>query len=97
MNKSLKVLVFGYFFGFGIVWLLYLVLIPVIGTGDYSRDFERIFSHSDTILQQSLFFGLFGAIVYWILFVCSQRHRAKIELENEMTEYFRKQNKKDEK
>lgn len=94
MKKSTKAFIYGFLFGVGMTWLLYLILIPVCGTGNFSRDFAKVFAHCETILQQSLIFGLFSAVMYWIISVCSQRRQAKKELENEMLEYFRKQNEK---
>lgn len=94
-NKTRKAIVFGFLFGVGMTWLLYLILIPVCGTGNFNRDFAKVFAHSEDIFQQSFIFGLFCAVMYWIISVCSQRRQAKKELEDEMLEYFHKQNEKE--
>lgn len=91
---KVKTIIMGYLFGVVLTWLLYLVLIPACGTGRFMRDVVVVFRHSEEILRQSLIAGIFSAVVFSVIAIISQKAREKRELENEMKEFFRRQNEK---
>lgn len=88
--KAIKCFLFGYLMGVGMTWLLYLILIPFVGTGDFSQDFDVVFSHCDEIFAQSLVVGSIMSLVWLFTYAISKRHREKRELEKAMTDYFKK-------
>lgn len=93
--KAIKCFLFGYLMGVGMTWLLYLILIPFVGTGDFSQDFDAVFSHCDEIFAQSLVVGSIMSLIWLFVYAISTRNREKRELEKAMTDYFKKKAEKE--
>lgn len=93
LKQTLKAPLVGFCFGFGLTWLL-AVIIPftmgVSNIGNFLRDCGGdIFSYS--------IFGAFLMSLFWLIGAASSQKRKKREaLEDEMREYFRRQNEKNE-
>jgi hypothetical protein len=88
--KSIKPFLFGYLFGFGLTWLLYIVFTMAMGKIDL------VINHAEEILQQSLIWGIIGMLLFGVIGLLSKRQREKRELEEAMRDYFLSQTRKEE-
>ena len=93
LKQTLKALFVGFCFGFGLTWLLAIILPFTMGVsniGKFLRDCGGdIFSYS--------IFGAFLMSLFWLIGAASSQKRKKREaLEDEMREYFRRQKEKSE-
>lgn len=92
LYQTLKALFVGACFGFGLTWLLALILPMTMGVdniGKFLRDC------SDDILQMSIMAAGISSVIYLILAARGQKRKKREELEDAMTEYFRRQNEKE--
>lgn len=94
LSQTLKAIVIGFLFGFSLTWLLALILPLTMGASNIG---EFIHDCYEDINSMALLAGGIGAPVWLILTDRGLKKKKKEELENEMFEYFRKQNEKDEK
>ena len=94
--KAIKNWLIGYLMGIVMTWLLCLISIPVVGTGNFTQDFYKVFIlHFDEIFSYSLFVGSIMSLVWLFAYVISKRNREKRELEKAMTDYFKKKTEKE--
>lgn len=88
LKQTLKALWGGFLFGIGLTWLLALIL--PLTTGANPAKF--IHDCSDDIASMSLLAGGIGSVIWLLLAAHGRKRRKREELEDAMTEYFRKQN-----
>lgn len=88
LSQTLKAILVGFCFGVGIVWLLAAILPLTMGLN--SAKFIR--DCFDDISSISVLSGGISSVLWLILAARGQKKKKKEELENEMLEYFRKQN-----
>lgn len=94
LSQILKAIVIGFIFGIGLTWLLATILpltMRVSNVGKFIHDC------SDDISSMSVLAGGISSVLWLILTARGQKKKKKEELENEMLEYFRKQNENAEK
>lgn len=93
LKQTLKALFGGFCFGFGLTWLLAIILPLIMGTtniGKFLRDC------GGDIFTASIFIAFLMSL-FWLIGAASSQKRKKREaLEEEMREYFRRQNEKGE-
>ncbi|MDE7385965.1 MAG: hypothetical protein K2N28_02380 [Muribaculaceae bacterium] len=88
LSQILKAIVIGFLFGFCLVWLLAIILPFILSV----NPIDFVHQCSEDIYSFSLYAGLIGALGWLILADRGLKKKKKEELENEMLEYFRKQN-----
>ncbi len=89
LTQTLKAIVIGFLFGVGLTWLLAIILPLTMGVSNVGK---FIHDCSDDISSISVFVGGMSSVLWLILAAREQKKKKKEELENEMLEYFRKQN-----
>lgn len=91
LKQTLKAIVVGFCFGVGIVWLLAAILPVTMGVNSvkFIRDF------SEDISSLSVFMGGLSSMIWLLIAAFSRKRRKREELEDAMTEYFRKQAEKE--
>ena len=90
MNRlqTLKAILIGFCFGLSLTWLL-SIFIPITMSVDISKFIQEC---GREILQTSFIIGLISSGVWVLASDISRKRRKREELEDAMTEYFRKQN-----
>lgn len=88
--QALKAILTGLCFGVGLVWLLALIIPFAFGL-DAIRFIREC---NDEIASMSMFSGSVSIFAWLILSAIGRKRRKREELEDAMTEYFRKQNEK---
>jgi membrane-bound acyltransferase YfiQ involved in biofilm formation len=91
--KTVKNLIFGYVFGFALVWLLYFIIPMIMGE---SKKIGMLLNYVDDILAQSLVIALISAVLFVVIGMINERKREKRELEEAMIDYFKSKSKGDE-
>lgn len=91
LKQTLKAIVAGFCLGFGIVWLLAAILPMTMGVNSV----KFIHDCSEDIASLSTLTGGLGSVIWLLIAAASQKRRKREELEDAMTEYFRKQNEKE--
>lgn len=88
LNQTLKAIFVGFCFGVGIVWLLAAILPMTMGLNSAK------FMHdcSDDISSMSVLAGGICSVIWLVLASIGRKRRKREELEDAMTEYFRRQN-----
>lgn len=93
LKQTLKALLVGFCFGFGLTWLLAIIIPFTMGTnniGQFLRDC------GGNIFSTAIFIAFLMSL-FWLIGAASGHKRRKREaLEEEMREYFRRQNEKSE-
>lgn len=92
LTQTLKAIVIGFIFGIGLTWLLAIILPLTMGVRNVGK---FIHDCSDDISSMSVLAGGISSVLW--LAARGQKKKKKEELENEMLEYFRKQNENTEK
>ena len=88
LSQTLKAILVGFCFGVGIVWLLAAIIPLTMGLNSA----KFIHDCSEDISSMSVLSGGISSVLWLILAARRQKKKKKEELENEMLEYFRKQN-----
>lgn len=91
LKQTLKALFIGFCYGFGLTWLL-AILIPLfmeVNSGNFIHDC------AGDILSISWKVASFSSLGWLLLTAGSRKRKRREELEDSMTEYFRKQNEKE--
>lgn len=91
LKQTLKAILIGFCFGVGLVWLL-AVIIPLTMGLDTIRFIREC---NDDIVSMSLLAGSMCSFLWLIFSAAGRKRRKREELEDAMTEYFRKQAEKD--
>lgn len=91
LKQTLKLILVGFFFGVGIIWLLSAIIPMTMG---YSC-IKFIHACIKDISSMSMLSGGVCSMLWPLLAVASRKRRKREELEDAMTEYFRKQAEKD--
>lgn len=94
LTQTLKAIVIGFLFGAGLTWLLAIVLPLTMGVSNVGKFIHDCF---DDISSMSVLVGGISSVLWLVLAAREQKKKKKEELENEMLEYFRKQNENAEK
>lgn len=89
LSQTLKAIVIGFLFGVGLTWLLAIILPLTMGVSNVGK---FIHDCSADISSMSVLAGGITSVLWLILAAHGQKKKKKEELENEMLEYFRKQN-----
>lgn len=93
LKQTLKALLVGFCFGFGLTWLLALIIPFTMGTNNIGKFLSDC---SSDIFSTSIFIAFLMSL-FWLIGAASSQKRKKREaLEDEMREYFRRQNEKGE-
>lgn len=93
LKQTLKALLVGFCFGFGLTWLLALIIPLTMGTNNIGKFLRDC---SSDIFSTSIFIAFLMSL-FWLIGAASSQKRKKREaLEDEMREYFRRQNEKSE-
>jgi len=90
LKQTLKAIVVGFLFGVGLTWLLVFIIPLTMGVSNIGK---FIHDCTEDIISLSALAGGISAVLWIILTAHAQKKKKKEELENEMLEYFRKQNK----
>lgn len=94
LTQTLKAIVIGFLFGIGLTWLLAIILPLTMGVSNVGK---FIHDCADDISSISILVGGISSVIWLILAASGHKKKEKEELENEMLEYFRKQNENAEK
>lgn len=86
LKQTFKAILIGFCFGIGLTWLL-SVFIPITMNIDVSKFIHEC---GREILQTSFIIGLISSGVWVLASDISRKRRKREELEDAMTEYFRK-------
>ncbi|MBD5326202.1 MAG: hypothetical protein HDS04_05940 [Bacteroides sp.] len=91
LSQTLKAIVIGFCFGVGIVWLLTVILTIAMGVNptEFIRDCR------EDISSMSVLSGGISSVCWPLVTSISRKRRKREELEDAMTEFFRKQAKKE--
>lgn len=91
LSQTLKAIVIGFLFGVGLTWLLAVIIPLTLGLNAA----KFIHDCSEDIAPMSLLTGSICGFLWLIFSAAGRKRRKREELEDAMTEYFRKQNEKD--
>lgn len=92
LKQTLKAIVIGFCFGFGLTWLLAIIIPFTMGVSNIGK---FIHDCSDDISSMSVLAGGISSVIWLALAAVGRKRRRREELEDAMTEYFRKQSEKE--
>lgn len=90
LKQTLKAIIIGFLFGVGLAWLLAVIIPLTMGLNAA----KFIHDCSEDISSMSVLLGGICSFLWLVFSAIGRKRRKREELEDAMTEYFRKQNEK---